>query len=96
VAIAAFTKGLQREQLRGKLYHKRPTTISELIQVANGYANTKEAEQATRSDHPNAVMTTVMRKDAMTIATATTMIMTAATMITTAALMTMSTDAMTA
>jgi hypothetical protein len=30
-AIIAFTKGLLHEQLRGMLYHKRPTTISELI-----------------------------------------------------------------
>ena len=31
-AIAAFTKGLlYHEQLRGKLYRKRPTTISELL-----------------------------------------------------------------
>ena len=31
-AIAVFTKGLlYHEQLRGKLYHKRPPTIGELI-----------------------------------------------------------------
>ena len=35
-AIATFTKGLRHEQLRGKLYHKRPTTIGELIQTADG------------------------------------------------------------
>ena len=38
-AIAAFTKGLQHEQLHGKLYRKRPTTIDELIQTENGYAD---------------------------------------------------------
>ena len=43
-AIATFTKGLRHKQLHGKLYHKRPTTISELIQIANGYANVEEAE----------------------------------------------------
>ena len=35
-AITAFINGLRHEQLHGKLYHKRPTTISELIQIANG------------------------------------------------------------
>ena len=50
-AIAAFTKELQHEQLRGKLYRKRPTTIGELIQMGNGYADTEEAEQAARSAH---------------------------------------------
>ena len=50
-AIAAFTKGLWHEQLRGKLYHKRPTTIGELIQTANGYTNAEEAERAARSTH---------------------------------------------
>ena len=34
-AIAAFTKGLRHEQLHGKLYCKRPTTIGELIQTTN-------------------------------------------------------------
>ena len=43
-AIAAFTKGHWHEQLRGKLYRKRPTTIDELIQIANGYADVEEAE----------------------------------------------------
>ena len=43
-AIAAFTKGLRHEQLCGKLYRKRPTTIGELIQTANGYADTEEAK----------------------------------------------------
>ena len=50
-AIAAFTKVLQHEQLHGKLYHKRPTTIGELIQIANGYADAEEAERAARSAH---------------------------------------------
>ena len=49
-AIAAFTKGLQHKQLHGKLYHKRPATIGELIQIANGYADAEEAEQAARPD----------------------------------------------
>ena len=51
-AIDAFTKGLQHEQLWGKLYRKRPTTIDELIQIANGYADAKEAEQTAHSDRP--------------------------------------------
>ena len=50
-AIATFTKGLQHEQLHRKLYRKRPTTISKLIQIANGYTNAEEAERATRPDH---------------------------------------------
>jgi hypothetical protein len=49
-AIAAFTTGLQHEQLRGKLYRKRPTTIGELIQITNGYANAEEAEWAACPD----------------------------------------------
>ena len=52
-AIVAFTKGLlYHEQLRVKLYRKRPTTIGELIQIANGYADAEEAEWATCSDRP--------------------------------------------
>jgi hypothetical protein len=43
-AIAAFTKGLRHEQLRTKLFGKRPNTITELIHVANGYTDAKEAE----------------------------------------------------
>ena len=43
-AIAAITKGLQHKQLHGKLYRKRPATIVELIQIANGYANADEVE----------------------------------------------------
>ena len=43
-AITAFTKGLRHEQLHGKLYRKRPTTIGELIQTSNEYANAKEAK----------------------------------------------------
>ena len=50
-AIATFTKGLRHEQLHNKLYRKRPTTIDELIQMANGYADAKEAERAARSAH---------------------------------------------
>ncbi|XP_066373464.1 uncharacterized protein [Miscanthus floridulus] len=50
-AIAAFTKELQHEQLYGMLYRKRPTTIGELIQTANGYADAEEAERSTRSTH---------------------------------------------
>ena len=50
-AIAAFTKGLWHEQLCGKLYRKRPTTIDELIQIANGYADAEEAKRAARSTH---------------------------------------------
>ena len=49
-AIAAFIKGLRHEQLRGKLYRKRPTTIDELIQIANGYTDAEEAKWATRPD----------------------------------------------
>ena len=49
-AIATFTKGLQHEQLWGKLYRKRHTTIGELIQIASDYADTKEAERATHFD----------------------------------------------
>ena len=50
-AIAAFTKGLWHDQLHGKLYRKRPTTIGELIQTANGYVDTEEAEWVARSAH---------------------------------------------
>ena len=50
-AIAAFTKGLQHEQLCGKLYRKRSTTIDELIQTANEYTDTEEAKRATHSTH---------------------------------------------
>jgi hypothetical protein len=50
-AIAAFTKGLRHEQLHGKLYRKRPTTINELIQTANGYTNAEGAERAACSTH---------------------------------------------
>ena len=50
-AIAALIKGLRHKQLHGKLYHKRPTTIGELIQIANGYTNAEEAERAARSAH---------------------------------------------
>ena len=51
--IDAFTKGLlYHEQLHGKLYRKRPTTIGELIQIANDYADAEEAERAARSDRP--------------------------------------------
>ena len=50
-AIAAFTKGLQHEQLHGKLYCKRPTTIGELIQTSNGYADAEEAKWAAHSAH---------------------------------------------
>ncbi|XP_066324080.1 uncharacterized protein [Miscanthus floridulus] len=50
-AIAAFTKGLWHKKLHGKLYRKRPTTIGELIQTSNEYADSKEAKQAARSTH---------------------------------------------
>ena len=50
-AITAFTKGLRYEQLHGKLYHKRPTTINELIQTANRYADAEEAKWAAFSTH---------------------------------------------
>ena len=50
-AITAFTKGLWHEQLCGKLYRKRPTTIDELIQIANRYANAEEAKRVARSAH---------------------------------------------
>ena len=43
-AITAFTKGLPHEQLHGKLYRKRPTTIGELIQTSNEYADAEEAK----------------------------------------------------
>ncbi|XP_066354585.1 uncharacterized protein [Miscanthus floridulus] len=48
-AISACTKGLLcHEQLRGKLYHKRPATIDELLQKANAYADVEEADRASR------------------------------------------------
>ena len=50
-AIVAFTKGLQHEQLHRKLYRKRPTTIGELIQMANRYTDVEEAEWAAHSAH---------------------------------------------
>ena len=50
-AIAAFTKGLRHEQLHGKLYYKRSTTIGELIQMANEYANAEQAKYTTRFAH---------------------------------------------
>ena len=67
-AITAFSKGLRHEQLHGKLYRNRPTTISELIQTANGYTDAKEAERATRSTH--------RKTDAATIMIAAVMVMT--------------------
>ena len=45
-AISAFTRGLHHHQeLRSKLYHKRPQTIGELLKVANSYIDFKEADQ---------------------------------------------------
>jgi hypothetical protein len=43
-AITAFTKGLRHEQLRAKLFRKRPGTIAELISMSNGYTDAEEAE----------------------------------------------------
>ena len=50
-AIDAFTKGLRHKQLHDKLYRKRPTTIGELIQMANRYTDVEEAEWAAHSAH---------------------------------------------
>ena len=50
-AITTFTEGLRHEQLHGKLYRKRPTTIGKLIQITNGYANTEEAKWVAHSTH---------------------------------------------
>jgi hypothetical protein len=50
-AIAAFTKGLCHEQLHTKLFHKRPSSITELIHVANGYVDVEEAECVARPSH---------------------------------------------
>ena len=45
-AIFAFTRALHHHQeLRSKLYRKRPQTIVELLKVANSYADSKEADR---------------------------------------------------
>ena len=45
-AISAFTRGLHHHQeLRSKLYRKRPQTIGELLKVANSYADSEEADR---------------------------------------------------
>ena len=67
-AITTFTKGLQHEQLHDKLYRKRPTTIGELIQTSNGYADAKK---------PNGLPAPLIAKtDITTITIAAMMVMT--------------------
>ena len=45
-AISAFTRGLHHhQQLRSKLYRKRPQTIGELLKVANSYVDSEEADR---------------------------------------------------
>ena len=45
-AISAFTRGLHHHQeLRSKLYSKRPQTNGELLKVANSYADYEEADR---------------------------------------------------
>ena len=45
-AISTFIRGLHHHQeLRSKLYRKRPQTIGELLKVANSYADSEEADR---------------------------------------------------
>ena len=50
-AISTFTRGLHHHQeLRFKLYRKRPQTIGKLLKVANSYADSEEADQQFKDD----------------------------------------------
>ena len=50
-AIFAFTRGLHHHQeLRSKLYRKRPQTIGELLKVVNSYADSEEDDRQFKDD----------------------------------------------
>ena len=50
-AISTFTRGLHHHQeLRSKLYRKRPQTIGELLKVENSYIDFEEADRQFKND----------------------------------------------
>ena len=50
VEIISFMNGVQNSDLRGKLNHKPPTRIGEMLQTAEQYADAEEIELRHKED----------------------------------------------